>query len=166
MRFAMTEDTARFWATITGLVTAVALVAGGLYTLYEYLGNRATDRRNFEFQKENATFEAKKPFYSAQLDLCEQASSSAAILATSKGRDAAGAKKAEGDFWRLYWGPLGIVEDTGVEDAMVTFGHCLQGSCANQSIENLALSLAHACRTLISQSWNLDLKQLSKKKDD
>jgi hypothetical protein len=154
------------WTHLAPDIWTRAVVAGGVYTLVQYLSNRQTDRQNLTMQVNNAKFDAKKPFYSAQLDLCQQAASAAAILATPKLQDAAEAKKAEGDFWRLYWGTMGIVEDPSVEGAMVALGHCLQGDCAKQSIQNLALSLAHSCRDLISQSWNLELQPLNKKKDD
>ena len=167
MNFRLTEDQARFWQTLFAGVTALALVAGGIYTLVQYFNTREADQRNFtlqlnlaQLQASNAKMEAKKPFFAKQLELCEQASSAAAILVSPKNRDTAERKKANGEFWRLYWGPLAIVEDRAVETAMVRFGHCLEGECADQSIENLSLDLAHRCRDLISESWKLDLPTL------
>jgi hypothetical protein len=46
----MTEDTARFWTTVFAGVTALTVVAGGLYTLIQYFGNKDADRQNFRLQ--------------------------------------------------------------------------------------------------------------------
>ena len=163
----LSEDRARFWSTIFAGVTAVGLVAGGLYTVFQYLNSREADQRNFKLQLDlaqiqasNAKMEAKKPFFSKQLELCEKASSAAAVLATKATRNPGEVTKAAGDFWQLYWGPLGIVEGTSVEGAMVRFGNCLNGKCGERSMPALSLELAHACRDLVSESWNLNLPPL------
>jgi len=166
-RTALTEDQARFWNTVFAGVTAVGLVAGGLYTVVQYLNGRKAAQENLKAQQANfalqltlAQMEAKKPFYSKQLELCDQATAAAGVLATKGMRDKAEVKRAEGQFWQLYWGPLGVVEAKDVEGAMVEFGRCLRGNCEGKSLEVDSLELAHACRDLISASWTLDLPQL------
>src|SRR5260370_41233366 len=122
MHLTMDEGASRFWTALFGAITALALIIGGMYSIRQYRDGkeidqhkRRRDRANTALQVNNAKFETQKPFYSRQLELCELASSAAAILATPKARDRADLKKAEGEFWRLYWGPLGIVEKSGVE---------------------------------------------------
>ena len=147
----MNEDTSRFWTTIFGGITAIGLVAGGIYSVVQYFNTKQTDQRNF-------LLEAQKPFLLKRLELCEQASSAAATLATSD--DKAERKKAEATFWRLYWGPLGIVEGQSVESSMVKFGDCVQEGCQRSEVEARALQLAHECRKEISEIWGIRLQQL------
>jgi hypothetical protein len=64
--------------------------------------------------------EAKKPYYSKYLELCSDASAAAGTIATTK--DPKKKQVATADFWRLYWGPMGLVERGGVTGAMVAFG--------------------------------------------
>jgi hypothetical protein len=68
--------------------------------------------------------EAQKPFWEKQLQTCFEASTAAATIATSRDKEAV--SKAVDDFWRLYWGPLAIVEAREVAGAMVAFGTCLE----------------------------------------
>jgi len=75
-----------------------------------------------------------------QLTLYLQAASAAATIARST--DDAEKKKAMNDFWRLYQGPLIIVESKEVSDAMVKFGSCLDAieSCSQTEISQRALA--------------------------
>jgi hypothetical protein len=78
---------------------------------------------------EGAIFEARKPYLKQQMELCINASESAAVLAST--HDYAMWEKARERFWVLYWRPLSIVEmpfgdDIGpVEQLMVAIGNKL-----------------------------------------
>jgi hypothetical protein len=154
----MDEGTARFWSTIFAGITAISLVLGGLYTLWQYIATKETDRQNMMLQIATATLAAKQSFNGQHLTLCSQAAGDAGTLATSK--DKANRSAAEDDFWRLYWGPLGIVEQNAVAGAMVAFGNCLKGQCGNTSQETLAVNLAHACRDEVSTDFDLHLSRV------
>lgn len=143
----LSEAGSRFWTVIFAGITAVGLVFGGVYTLIQYLGS-------YSIQVATAQFNAKQPYYSQHLQLCTQASTDAATIATTK--DTQKKQAATEDFWRLYWGPLGMVEETEVGTAMVAFGNCLQGTCP-KDIEQLSLDLAHGCRTEVSRHFSLNL---------
>ena len=75
-------------------------------------------------------------------------------------------------FWRLYYGPLCLVEDRGVESAMVEFGLVLKRASFEtrerhrKALENGALNLAEACRASIRSDWRIPLETLSGKKRD
>lgn len=158
----LTEDEARFWSTLFGGITAMGLVFGGIYSLVQFLDTRSAAESNLKLQLANAEFEAKKPFFQRQLELCELAASDAAVLSTQEGRPKADIQKTREDFDRLYWGPLGIVEDQNVESMMIQTRSCLDGECDNDAArQQYALKLAHACRDLISQSWKIGLKPLT-----
>jgi hypothetical protein len=166
----MSDAGARFWTVVFGGVTAVGLVFGGVYTAIQYFDSRTKDSATYALQVATAQLEAKQPYYSKHLELCSEASTAAATIATSK--DPRTKKAASEDFWRLYWGPIGMVEETEVGNAMIAFGNCLQGSC-QKDIEQLSLDLAHGCRAEVSRHFSLNLpappehlRQSNKKGED
>ena len=160
-RPAMSEAASRFYTALFAAFTTIGLLAGGTYTIIQYFGARATDNRTYNFQATVAQLEAKKPFYSKHLDLCSEAAAAAATVATSN--DPKEKQKAMEDFWRLYWGPLGMVEENDVEGAMVNFGKCLHGKCGGHSLPALSLEVSHSCRKEVSAHFNLDLSTLTRK---
>ena len=105
--------------------------------------------------------EARRPFLDLQLKLYQEATKTAAILATSSDTDEL--KAAEMRFWQLYWGELAMVEnggiqanDGGVEGLMVQFGNELMKHSKDRSmLQRLSLKLAHACRNSLAESWNV-----------
>jgi hypothetical protein len=137
---------------------------------------------------ETATREQKKPFREAQLNLCREASDTAATLAsiiprpalspaapTDKIEDPWGVARVR--FEQLYWGSLAIVEDLDVEEKMVIFLKLLLANekeiragalVANKSgeLQQAALRISHACRALVSQSWRLELPLLPGKQSN
>jgi hypothetical protein len=106
----------------------------------------------------------RQPFLQKQLDLCFEASETAARLATETNKDEW--EKARLTFWRLYWGTLCIVEDREVESAMEKLGDLVPDqpvfhpSLPMKSLEEPSLKLAHAARILILKSWNVRLPPL------
>jgi hypothetical protein len=80
---------------------------------------------------------------------------------------------AIGIWRRLYWGPLGIVEDRNVEAAMVELGRVAPDKPVStpslpvkahalpmKAHEQPSLRLAHAGRNLILARWRVDLPPL------
>jgi hypothetical protein len=98
--------------------------------------------------------EAKKPFLDRQLALYAEASQVAAKIATSM--DAKELESSQKRFWELYWGELALVENQGVEYAMVELGKALNGSAPRQQLQQLSLALAHACRESLDKSWQIN----------
>jgi hypothetical protein len=109
----------------------------------------------------------KQPFLQRQLDLCFEASDTAARLATEV--DPNEWEKARRTFWRLYWGTLSTVEDGSVEGAMIALGELVpQKSVSDpilpmKALELPSYDLAHAARRLILKSWNVRLPPLEGK---
>jgi hypothetical protein len=144
-------------STINTVVATVAIVAGGIWGVWQY-------REEGEKQRAAQRFEAAKPFKQRQQDLCFEASDSASALAIAT--DAEHVAKALERFWQLYYGSLRIVEDTGpdsVADSMVKFGNLLQGlphdpaglAALEPGARKLAmpsLRLADSCARLIARS--------------
>lgn len=167
-----------FWDRTVGrylpLITAVLAVAGFWVGLIQYSRQQAEadqerssalDRRSEEFRRE-----AAKPFWDSQLRLYLRASEAAGTIATSSDPDVV--SRAETDFWVLYWGPLAIVEDVGmekqpiaeVEAAMVQFGRYLATGPNDRSrerMQSLSLALAHAMRRSVPPSFDLQPTELA-----
>lgn len=119
-----------------------------------------SDRRDV-----NAQFEARKPFLIKQMELCFQASEAASTLAS--GTNLENWRDAKETFWMLYWGPLSVVENPlgkeqgPVEMQMVVFGDALKllqdsPTLPIASLEQQSFDLAHRCRELIFDSWEID----------
>jgi hypothetical protein len=93
-----------------------------------------------------------------------KASDAAATLATTA--DPQRWQSSRATFWRLYWGPLSVVErplggETGpVEAGMKAFGDQLKTLGEDPqlpagALERRSYQLAHACRDLIFDSWEI-----------
>ena len=112
----------------------------------------------------------RQPFLQKQLELSFQATETAARLASET--DAIEWEKARVAFWRLYWGPLSIVEDRAVEGAMVELGKLIPTQPVNapklpmSSLGVPSYKLAHAVRDLVLASWNVDLPPLQGKRQE
>lgn len=110
-------------------------------------------------EAENRKIEAAKVFLDRQLLLLEEATSLTGRIA------AAGVLNADPKdidrFWQLYWGELGLVEGGTVAGAMANFGRKLDASRASE-LGPAALSLAHAARDELSESWKVDVLRQEK----
>lgn len=104
----------------------------------------------------------RKPFWERQFALYEEAASAAATLATTD--DEAQWHAARNAFWRLYYGPLCLVEDNAVLNAMWVFGDSLKRLGNDPAdrfvLEKLAYRLAEACRDSIRTDWQVPLDEL------
>jgi hypothetical protein len=106
----------------------------------------------------------RRPFLEKQLALCFEATETASRLATET--DPAEWEKTRLAFWRLYWGPLSIVEDVAVETAMVDLGRSVPAQPVEEprlpmtELRLPSYKLALATRGLVLASWNVDLPAL------
>lgn len=142
------------WQVLVSALIGAGTIGAGIWQFHE-----DSVRRD-----ETAQFEARKPFLVKQMELCFQASEAASILASSTSLEKW--QRAKETFWMLYWGPLSIVEgpfsgEVGpVEQKMVDFGNALEPlqdspTLPLPSLEQKSLGLAHTCRDLIFDSWEI-----------
>ena len=151
------------------LITVLITIAGFAFGIYQYraqqLANREAqaaqsekDRVARETQSQKDTEagqrEFMKPVLQTQLSLYLEASSAAATIISST--DASEKTKAANDFWRLYHGPLVLVESKAVSDAMVNFGRCLnqREMCDEGELNDRVLRLTSRMQESILASWN------------
>ena len=142
-------------------------VAGGIWAVYQYFdhaaGTRAVAQAQSQRDARTRLLEAQRPFLQKQLDLFFETSAVVGRLVTLDDTSAewdAAAKR----FWALYWSELSLVEkkNGSVESAMVHFGKGLEAHQGARSpatrrvLEGQAYDLAHALRSEIEASWNID----------
>ena len=139
---------------MTATITAAATLLAGIFALVGGIWIRSRDQ-----QQAN-----RRPFLEKQLALCFDATDICSRLATET--DPIEWEKARSAFWRVYWGPLCIVEDLAVEDAMIQLGRLVPSkpvsnpSLPMSDLEDASYDLAHAARALVLASWRIDLPEL------
>jgi hypothetical protein len=155
-------------------------VLGFLWGAFQYLDAREREiaRQESERNKQAETrrIEATRPYLERQLKLYTEATRVASRIATA---DYDSSHDAPDDFsindvsdetvsinplarfWELYWGELALVEDRRVEGAMKAFGDALIANASADTLQRLSLSLAHACRESLAESWGVEQWQRS-----
>ncbi|WP_413114089.1 hypothetical protein [Thaumasiovibrio sp. DFM-14] len=106
----------------------------------------------------------RSPLWERQLQLYFEISEVVSTLATSS--DTEEILSAEKLFWNLYFGPLLLVEDTGVESVVVEIALLLEIPISDrpqEKIKSLALKLGYECRNSISVRWRTSLPELAVK---
>ena len=151
------------------LITVLVTIAGFGFGIYQYREQQHANRvaqeeqsrkdreaREIQSKKDTETTQREfmKPLLQNQLSIYLQASAAAATIARST--DPVERKKAINDFWRLYEGPLIMVESKEVSGAMVQFGNCLDypETCDQAEISTRAHALASRMQESLLKSWN------------
>ena len=173
----MNETTQRKWSLRIQAISTIALIIGGIFALWRYYDTTAR-----EFQK---------PLWDRQVKLYFEATRVAASLTTTEPGDEW--DKLSNKFWQLYRGPMCLIEDQGVEAAMVNFGKALVDiqnimeslkgtkisdlpSANNQNsiriiaekrkeLQSLSLRLSWACRDSLNETMDAGLPALKYRKD-
>ena len=145
----MMERVMNYTVIVPWMLTLASLTASA----WQY--NATTSQKNLE------------PFLKTQLEYTLKATDSLASLAVET--DPVKWEESRKTFWKLYWGPLAIVEDKEVEQAMVSAGNLVPKTpVANpalpmNALNSVSLNLAHKARELILRSWGADLPSLEGK---
>ena len=104
----------------------------------------------------------RKPYWEKLLALYIDATSSVSILASTTNKE--DWEKARAEFWRLYYGPLCLVENKEVESAMVYTKMVLPDSYEQRDVVKLrkaSQQLALACRNSIRTDWDITMETLA-----
>src|SRR5882762_767548 len=115
----LSEDEVRGLDAIYKGALVAGLILGSAWTLTQYFLHRAEER-------ETAAIEARKPFLEKRFQVYNEIVLATATIVTNA--DPTEVKKAKANFWVLYSGPLTLVEDRQVKDAVVQFGECINES--------------------------------------
>jgi hypothetical protein len=160
------------------LATALA-VAGFLFGVYQFgsqqkaaqaaaAAQQQASREATELQSRR-DLEARdrdfmKPLWERELNLFFQASDVVATIATTQ--DPTRRRTAEQEFWKLYEGPLVIVESQALSGAMKRFGECLGRSttCSPTELRDRSRALATVIQKDVQAAANRRLSDYSKGK--
>ena len=138
-------------------VTILGAVAAFFWGAFQYFHGIDLERAKQRKEQEAATavqkIAASQPFLERQLKLFEEATQTAAFLATVP--DSPERPKKLERFEQLYWGELALVEHGPVESAMVRFRTGLKAGVPAEELQQLSLGIAHACRDELAKSWNV-----------
>ncbi|MDJ0656130.1 MAG: hypothetical protein QNJ40_18350 [Xanthomonadales bacterium] len=129
---------------------AASIIVGGALGLWKYFD--ASEK------------EYRRPLWERQIAVYFEATNATGLLVSAT--DPQQLATAERSFWKLYYGPMALVEDLQVEQAMVQFGRCLRDQCEMAQLRKLSLSLAHACRASLGESWAHKLPELQGKMEN
>lgn len=101
-----------------------------------------------------------------QLATYFEAAGAAATLASAS--NAADRQKAADTFWKLYWGPLVMLESPEVSGRMKAIGHCLESTprCSDAVLRDSSLALASALQHDYFDGWRLSPATYAKRSID
>ncbi len=147
----MTEkSTAQSFAGNVSALLAIATFAWGIYTYKQTSAAQLEkDKADAIRTSETRRIEATRPFLDKQLSLYTHVTEIAGRIATNDETFQA----AKGEFRRLYYGEMGLVEQAEVEVAMVQLNAAINAQASQEDLGVLALKLAHACRKELAASW-------------
>lgn len=142
------ENRARSIDAICKIVTALAIAGAAIWAVTSYRISRAD-------QIQTEGIQARQPFFEKRLELYIEVTTAASTIASST--DPAEVLKAKAEFWRLYWGPLRVVDELPVESSATFFGDCLNdASKCTPNIKQMSFDLAHKCSDSMISSWNTE----------
>ena len=145
------EYTFKKIASTVNPLLAILTFAWGIYTYKSAAAAQLEkDKADARRTSETRRIEATRPFLDKQLDLYTRITKLAATIATH------GLDNDRFEFTRLYWGEMGLVEGSEVEQAMAAFQAGLDAKAPEKDLARSALTLAHACRKELAQSWGTD----------
>jgi hypothetical protein len=167
----MTESTARAVDASCKIAATLALLIGGIWTLYTYLNSRSQEART------NA-IEAKKPFLAKRLEVYTELVNLSSQIASSDERQKSGSvedkqemkeqKIREQRFWELTSGLVDIVADRTVKQEASSFANCMgafarvgreeENSCG--TAWELSHSLVVECKYSISHEWQVNMSDM------
>lgn len=176
------EQKPNWLSRILPLITALVAVGGFIVGIWQFNEGQkqsakqiisaeniaANSIRAAEEQSRNDLLASKRQeylqkFWQERLKLYDEVTRAAGQIASSRTPD--DARTPIGNFWKLYWGPLSILEDRAVLSAMVAYGEKLKkaegGEIMFKELQTDAYDLARACRKSLEKTWNpIDLDDI------
>ena len=139
------EELQRKVEIISKIVTTLALVFGGFWTVTQYFNQRQAELSNREL-------ETRKQFLQTRFNSCLDVTNAAAVIAVSDDpKEIVDAKKK---FQVYFWGPMKMVDDKDIYSGMIEFASCLTpDKCADPKAA--ATELARRCRKSLGGSWDV-----------
>jgi hypothetical protein len=158
----LTEGESRMVDSVSKGFGILGAILVAVWTIWTYNDSRKRQAVIDENAARSAAVEARKPLEAERLKLYLDAISASATIASDP--DPKAQKQATAEFWKLYWGPLAMVEDGNVEGTMVAFGNCLKNNSCTDDKAQLALRIAYSCRHSLESGWDTNLGEVTKEK--
>jgi hypothetical protein len=154
----------RLGPSLSGLL-AVAAFLFGVYQ-YREQQDRTLVARAEEQRRESAARDQEfmRPLWERELATYFRTSEVVATMATTHNQTEL--RTAEAEFWKLYVGPLVILETKPLSDAMVLFGRCYDGTerCDGPAVRHRALAVSTAIQQAVEEHASRRLSEFSKDK--
>jgi hypothetical protein len=153
---------------LSPLLGGMLAVAAFLFGILQYVDQqkRELNTRENELARQAAARDQEfmKPLWERELTTYFLTSDTVATIATTA--DAAKRRSAEDQFWRLYHGPMVILETTTLSGTMKAFGRCVDNTehCSVGELKNRALAVSSAVQQAIQDHSVLRLSEFSKNK--
>jgi hypothetical protein len=140
----------RDWAAVTKLASVVALLAGGVWSVWLY-------HQTAKQQATAARMEAQKPFASKRLEVYDRMVGLTAVIAQTD-LPAQMRRSKRQELERVVNGPLALVAQDKIFAALKEFYLCLDDQrCKKGSLGLYSRNVARACRTSLEESWGVSL---------
>jgi hypothetical protein len=149
----ITRESEEARASIFDRATSIATTVGILIGLITAIGTVYNYKIQAEHDLSVRERESKKLFYEKQATLYFKAVDTVGKIANAKSPN----KPDIDEFWLLYWGSLGTVEDNAVDEAMVAFGELLNRNAGRDCLQQASLLLSHCVKKSLEASWNVSL---------
>ncbi len=128
-------------------IAAGSVILGGALGLWQYFD---TAQKSY-----------RQPLWDRQITVYFEAANTVGLMAATD--EPAIREKAEKDFWRLFYGPMALIQDHEVELAMIDVAKCIKADCDQGMLRPKSLHLAHTCRRSLGESWSVKLPELQAK---
>jgi hypothetical protein len=140
----------RDWDTATKAAGIVALLAGGLWSVWIF-------HQTSKQQATAAEIDARRPFAAKRLEIYERiVNLTAAIAQPDLSQQTRRAKRQELE--QIVNGPLALVAQDKLFAAINEFYKCADNrQCAKGSLSKYSRNVARACRTSLEDSWKVSL---------
>jgi hypothetical protein len=138
----MTEDTHQLWDLLIKVTGVLSLILSGSVGVCQY-----RDAKEREFYAE---------FWNKRLATYETVSRVAAAISMAESLEDCSESRRE--FWELYFGPISLIEDESVKDAMVEFAELLEQAEEEEielsELQEPAYTLTLALRDSLRSTWD------------
>jgi len=164
MRPSLWDGIQRLSPLLGGLLAVAAFVFGVIQYVEQRQRELATRENELARQAAARDQEFMKPLWERELATYFLTSETVATLAATT--DVTKRREAEEQFWRLYAGPLVILETKELSGAMVLFSRCLDGTerCSDAELRKRSLAVSSAIQQAIQEHADLRLSEFSKDK--
>ncbi len=101
--------------------------------------------------------DARRPFLEKQMAFCIEASTAAALVAVTEVEETY--ERNRESFLKLFYGPLAIVENLPLAQAMVAYRDVLvtlEFDDDRSVLNTPSIEIAHQCRELVQASWRYE----------